>query len=93
MVSGVLTSNFKVPPVYLILAGAVLQVIGVGLCIRLPPTGGTFAKEQYAYEVVMGLGFGLTLATVLTLAQLVCAEQDVGMYIASLIVVPTLRIF
>lgn len=79
-VSGVLTSSFKVPPVYLILLGAVLQTIGVGLTINLPPTGGTFAKEQYAYEVIMGLGFGLILATVLTLAQLVCDENDVGMY-------------
>lgn len=65
---------------YLILLGAVLQTIGVGLTINLPPTGGAFAKEQYAYEVIMGLGFGLILATVLTLAQLVCDENDVGMY-------------
>lgn len=75
-----LTSSFKVPPVYLILLGAVLQTIGVGLTINLPPTGGTFAKAQYAYEVIMGLGFGLVLATVLTLAQLVSDKKDVGMY-------------
>lgn len=64
----------------MILLGAVLQVIGVGLTISLPPTGGTFAKAQYAYEVIMGLGFGLVLATVLTLAQLVSDEKDVGTY-------------
>jgi hypothetical protein len=62
------------------LSGPVLQTIGVGLTINLPPTGGTFAKAQYVYEVVMGLGFGLILATVLTLAQLVCDEKDVGLY-------------
>lgn len=78
-VSGVLTSSFKVPPVYLILIGAVLQVIGVGLTISLPTTGGPFPKQQYAFEVIMGLGFGLILATVLTLAQLVCDEKDIGM--------------
>jgi hypothetical protein len=79
-VAGVLSSSCKVPPIYLILSGAVLQTIGMGLTINLPPTGGTFAKEQYAYEVVMGLGFGLILATVLTLAQLVCDEKYFGIY-------------
>lgn len=78
-VSGVLTSSFKVPPVYLIIVGAVLQVIGVGLTISLPTTGGPFPKQQYTFEVIMGLGFGLILATVLTLAQLVCNEKDIGM--------------
>ena len=79
-VSGVLTSNFKVPPVYLILIGAVLQVVGVGLTISLPTNGGAFPKQQYGFEVIMGLGFGLVLATVLTLAQLVCNEKDVGRF-------------
>lgn len=79
-VSGALTSSFKVPPLYLILIGAVLQVIGVGLTISLPTDGGPFPKQQYAFEVIMGLGFGLILATVLTLAQLVCDEKDIGMF-------------
>jgi hypothetical protein len=65
----------------MILTGAVLQTVGVGLTINLPSIGGTFAKEQYAYEVIMGLGFGLILATVLTLANLICEEKDAGMYI------------
>lgn len=80
-VSGVLTSSFKVPPIYLILIGAVLQVIGVGLTISLPTTGGPFPKQQYGFEVIMGLGFGLILATVLTLAQLVCDEKDIGTFL------------
>ena len=78
-ISGIVTSNLGVPPVYLVLAGTVLQVIGVGLMIELPATGGEFAVEQYGYEVLMGLGFGFALATVLTLARLVVSDDEAGL--------------
>lgn len=73
---GVLTSNFKVPPFYLMLIGAVLQLIGVGLTSSLPTDKRKIAPQQYGYEVIMGLGFGLGLSTVLTLAPLVVTEVD-----------------
>lgn len=75
-VQGVLTSNFKVPPFYLMLIGAVLQLIGVGLTSSLPTNRLIVAPQQYGYEVIMGLGFGLSLSTVLTLAPLVVKEAD-----------------
>jgi hypothetical protein len=76
--SGVLTSNFKSPPLYLILIGAVLQLVGVGLTSSLPTNTFKIASLQYIYEVIMGLGFGLGLSTILTLAPLVVKEQDLG---------------
>ncbi len=75
-VQGVLTSNFKVPPFYLMLIGAVLQLVGVGLTSSLPTDGYEIAPQQYGNEVIMGLGFGLGLSTVLTLAPLVVMEAD-----------------
>lgn len=77
-VSGILTSNFSVPPVYLIVIGAILQLIGVGLTSSLPTTTFKIASQQYSYEVIMGLGFGLGLSTVLTMAPLVVKEIDLG---------------
>lgn len=76
MTSGLLTSNGKVPPVYLITAGAVIQIIGMGLTCSLPTDTSTFPPQQYGFEVVMGIGFGLTLSTILTLAPLVANEKD-----------------
>jgi hypothetical protein len=76
-VSGYLTSNLKVPPIYLILIGAFLQVIGVGLTCSLPTD--SFVKitpQQYGYEAIMGIGFGLGLSTLLTLARLVVDERN-----------------
>ncbi len=75
-VQGVLTSNFKVPPFYLMLIGAVLQLVGVGLTSSLPTDRYRIPPQQYGYEVIMGLGFGLGLSTVLTLAPLVVMEAD-----------------
>lgn len=74
--SGILTSNFNVPPAYLIVIGAILQLIGVGLTSSLPTTRFKISPQQYGYEVIMGLGFGLTLSTVLTIAPLVVKEID-----------------
>lgn len=75
-ISGALTSNYKVPPLYLILIGEAFQIIGVGLTCALPKTGGTsIPKEQYGYEVLMGAGFGIGLSTLLQLAKLVVDEK------------------
>ena len=75
-VQGVLTSSFKVAPFYLMLIGAVLQLVGVGLTSSLPTDGLRISPKQYGYEVIMGLGFGLSLSTVLTLAPLVVKGAD-----------------
>jgi hypothetical protein len=77
--SGHLVSNQKlrVPPLYLILFGSCLQLIGVGLdsSISTDVTHG-IQKVQYAYEVLMGLGFGLVLSSLLTLIPFVVDKKD-----------------
>jgi hypothetical protein len=65
-----------VPPVYIIILGSVTQVIGIGLTCSLPTNTLTFPSQQYGFDVIMGIGFGLTLSTLLTLAQLVAHEDD-----------------
>ncbi|KAK4244994.1 drug resistance transporter EmrB/QacA subfamily [Corynascus novoguineensis] len=82
--SGVLTSNFNVPPSYLILVGSVIQVIGVGLAISIPLTGDSVSARQYGYEAIMGVGFGLTLSTVLTLGQRLVRKEDAGVVMGAL---------
>lgn len=75
-IGGVLTSKFRVPPFYLILLGAILQLIGVSLTSALSTRGTRITAREYAYEAIMGLGFGLNLSTVLTLAPLIVKERD-----------------
>jgi hypothetical protein len=77
--SGYLVSNQKlrIPPLYLNLFGSCLQLIGVGLdsSISTNVTDG-IQKVQYAYEVLMGLGFGLVLSSLLTLIPFVVDKKD-----------------
>ncbi|KAB5578102.1 drug resistance transporter EmrB/QacA subfamily [Coniochaeta sp. 2T2.1] len=82
--SGVLTSTFNVPPSYLILIGAVIQAIAVGLAITIPLTGYGISAAQYGFESMMGVGFGLTLSTALTLGQLLVSKEDAGVVMGAL---------
>jgi len=79
VISGVLTSNYNVAPAHLIIVGSVIQMVGVGLTIDIPLAGSQTSAKQYGFETIMGLGFGMTLGTVLTLAQLISSKEDVGM--------------
>jgi hypothetical protein len=76
VLSGYLTGNAKVPPAYLIIFAAVLQVLGVGLTCSLSTDAIDMPDAQYGYEVLMGVGFGMGLATVLTFARVVVSEAN-----------------
>ncbi|KAL2365114.1 hypothetical protein RJZ56_001917 [Blastomyces dermatitidis] len=52
--SGIFTSNFKIPPFYLILLGSVLQVIGVDLTCALPTKSFDVSPQQYGYKASHG---------------------------------------
>lgn len=76
VLSGYLTGNAKVPPAYLITIAAVLQVLGVGLTCSLSTDTTDMPDAQYGYEVLMGVGFGMSLATILTFARVVVSEAN-----------------
>ena len=81
--SGYLGTNFKVPPVYLVIVGSFLQLLGVGLMCSLSSTSLVEQKQQYAYEVIMGLGFGLVLTSLLGLIPLVVSKKDMPVVIGA----------
>jgi hypothetical protein len=82
--SGFLTSNFKVPPLYLVLVGGLLQIVGVGLTCSLPTKSTMIPRQQYGFEVLMGLGFGLGLTTLITFARLVASEAHMAVMMGAL---------
>jgi hypothetical protein len=84
--SGYLVSNQKlrVPPLYLVLFGSCLQLIGVGLDSSISTNmEGGIQKSQYAYEVLMGIGFGLVLSSLLTFIPLVVDKKDIPVIIGA----------
>jgi hypothetical protein len=61
---------------WLILGGAVFQIAGVASMCSIGIDDTELPKRQYVFEVLMGLGFGLGLSTLLVLVQLVVEEKD-----------------
>lgn len=51
-VQGLLTSNYKVPPFYLMLIGGLLQLFGVGLTSSLPTDMHKIAPQQYGMKLL-----------------------------------------
>ncbi|KAI0017211.1 drug resistance transporter EmrB/QacA subfamily [Xylariomycetidae sp. FL0641] len=74
-VAGQLAGKLKVPPFYLLLFGASMQLLGVGLASSVPFTAG---NAVYGYEVIMGFGFGMTLVSLLIYTPMVVDRADMA---------------
>lgn len=85
--SGYLVQRIKFPPVYIFLVAAILQTIGLALMGTLSVSDPHVPSAQYAYQVVLGLGIGLTLSSLLIAAPTVIKENDTGMSYLSFIFV------
>lgn len=47
---------------------------------NLPDSATNVASAQYGYQVLLGLGIGLTLSTILIAAPIVIEDKDTGMF-------------
>lgn len=72
-----LATKFKVPPIWIILTGSVLQVIGFALLGTLPATTDLLART-YGFEVVAGFGCGMNLALLFVIIPRVVELRDQG---------------
>lgn len=79
ILSGLLVTKIKIPPVYLFLVGASLQTIGVALTGTLSVSNKGVPPAQYGYQVILGLGIGLTTDLIIVAAPTVIEEKDTGM--------------
>ena len=77
--SGYLIQKIKFPPVYIFLVAAILQTVGLALMGTLKVSDPDVQSVQYAYQVILGLGIGLTLSSLLIAAPTVIKEKDTGM--------------
>ena len=78
LVSVTLVTKKRVPPLYILVAAGILQIVGLALMGSLPVTGMDVQAKQYIYQVILGLGIGLTLSSLLIAAPTVIQEKDLG---------------
>ncbi|XDG05322.1 hypothetical protein ABKA04_004937 [Annulohypoxylon sp. FPYF3050] len=75
-----ISGRFKIPCVYLMLIGSIMQIIGFAFLGTLPKTL-TIPTRTYGLEVLAGFGCGINFLMLLMMIPLVTAEMDnaVGM--------------
>ncbi|KAK7996827.1 phospho-2-dehydro-3-deoxyheptonate aldolase- phenylalanine-inhibited [Apiospora arundinis] len=59
---------------YMLLFSVCLQMLGLGLMITLPTTGEIY-RVQYAYQALLGLGFGCTMTSYIVLMRVEVGEN------------------
>jgi hypothetical protein len=77
MPAGGIASKAKVPGVYVILVGAVMQIVGYALLSRLEGTA-EVQKVFYVYQALVGLGAGVNLQTLNLMVPFTVGRGDVG---------------
>ena len=76
--AGLFIQKLHIPPLYILLVGAFIQIIGVALMTTLSTTPGAIPAAEYGYQVIMGVGFGANLSTSVMMAPLVFHKKDMG---------------
>ncbi|KXH68752.1 major facilitator superfamily transporter [Colletotrichum salicis] len=74
-VTGPLATKIDVPPFYLLLFGACMQILGVGLVSSATPDR---LRDLLGFEVIMGFGFGMTLVTGLIYVPFLVDRRDLA---------------
>ncbi|KAI0909421.1 putative multidrug resistance protein fnx1 [Ustulina deusta] len=75
IVAPTLAGRLKVPPIYIILVGCVIQVIAFSLLGTLPIST-EIPPQIYAYEVIAGLGCGLVFPLLFVMTPFVNEGRD-----------------
>lgn len=78
-ITGGLTAQGRIPPVYVLITATMLQVLGTGLLYSIPITA-HIPASFYVYEVLAGMGVGLGLAMLLNITPFIVEKQLLGIY-------------
>ncbi|MCJ1356673.1 MAG: hypothetical protein MMC33_006668 [Icmadophila ericetorum] len=79
--SSVFSSRFKIPPIFVVLLGAVMQTAGTALMSTLPLEIGS---NNYGYQVLTGIGIGLNLTVLILLTPNLIRGKDQSVALGAL---------
>jgi MFS family permease len=89
MVGAGICKKAKLPIVYAIMLGSILQVIGFSLLSSTPHTKEIF-MGQYGYQIIAGLGTGMTTGCLLVIMPFTVEERDKSVAVSAVIQFRTL---
>lgn len=78
VIASTLAGKLKVPPLYLIIAGSCIQVLGFALIGTLPSTFDIPARI-YGFEFIAGWGCGINFALLFLMVPFVLEKREQGM--------------
>lgn len=70
----------RIPPIFLIIAGSIIELIGLALLTTLPEDG-TFTHAIYGYQVLTGLGIGFVMGITSVLPPHLVEARDLGTFL------------
>ena len=73
--SSLAAGRLKIPPIYILLAGAILQTVGYAFLSTIPTSGGVW-PGQYGYDVIAALGTGANIAILYLVTPFTVEERD-----------------
>lgn len=65
----------KIPPIYIMLAGSVVQIVGFAL-LSISPTSQHINNAQYAYEAIAGSAVGVNLVCLILMTPFTVEIKD-----------------
>jgi hypothetical protein len=77
IVSAGLCKSLRIPPIYIIIVGSILQVLGIIFTSRTSTTDVDW-NGLYGLEVLIGIGFGFCLGGATLLIPFVFDKEDLG---------------
>jgi MFS family permease len=79
IVASILAGKHKIPALYLIIAGSILQVIGFALLSTLP-TSLSIPSEIYGFQIIAGFGCGINFSLLFIMIPHVNDDEDRGQW-------------
>lgn len=73
-----IAKRFQLPPLYIILIGAIFQVIGIAL-LSISPASEEITAAIYVYEGLAGFGAGVNLACLIVITPFNIEKKDKGL--------------
>lgn len=81
-IAAALMGKLKIPPCFIILAGAALQLVGAILLSDIP-TDTVIHPRQYGFQILLGTGIGFVACGLILLVPFAMEKRDLGKSFAS----------